>query len=55
MLRRTALSFVIVAGSMLAGCSDRQWMPTPNLYVNSPVDPFADVIPAYQTNEVNVL
>ena len=55
MLRRTALSLVLVAGSMLAGCAGRQLMPTPNLYVNSPVDPFAEVAPAYQTNEVNVL
>ena len=55
MLRRMALSFVIVAGSMLAGCAGRPLMPTPNLYVNSPVDPFAKVVPAYQTNEVDVL
>ncbi len=55
MLRRTALSFVIAAGSILTGCAGRQLMPTPNLYVNSPVDPFAEVVSAYQTNEVDVL
>ena len=55
MLRRMVLSFVIVACSLQAGCAARQLMPTPNLYVNAPVDPFAKVVPAYQTNEVNVL
>ncbi len=55
MLRRMALSLVIVAGSMLMGCGSRQLMPTPNLYVNSSVDPFAEVVPAYQTNEVDLL
>ena len=55
MLRRMALSLVIVAGSLLMGCGSRQLMPTPNLYVNSSVDPFAEVVPAYQTNEVELL
>lgn len=55
MLRRKALSFVIVVFWLQAGCADRQLMPTPNLYVNSPADPFAEVEPAFQTNEVNVL
>ena len=52
MLRRTALRFLIVAGSLLAGCIGRQLMPIPNLYLNSPTDPFAEVVSAYQTNDV---
>ncbi len=55
MLRRTALSFVIVAGSMLAGCAGRQLMPTPNLYAQGTTDPFADVAPELRTTTVDLM
>lgn len=37
-----------------AGCS-QQLMPTPNMYLNSDVNPFADVPPALQTTDIDVL
>ena len=55
LLRMIALFFVLVTISMLVACGSRQLMPTPNLYVNAPVDPFADVVPSYQSNKVDVL
>lgn len=42
---------------LLAGCSTtgRPLMPTPNLYVDSDLKPFADVPPALQSNKVDLL
>ncbi len=37
-----------------AGCQ-RKFMPTPNLYIDSESDPFAEVVPEYQSNTVDVL
>jgi len=44
--------FVVVA---LGGCKGRELMPTPNLYVGSETDPFADVAPVYRTSSVELL
>lgn len=40
---------------VLAGCADRQLMPTPNLYVDAAENPFANVPDALRTNTVDVL
>ncbi|MEK6642806.1 MAG: alpha/beta hydrolase [Planctomycetota bacterium] len=44
----------LVAVAVLCGCA-HQLMPTPNLFIGSPDDPFAGVPSALQTNRVDVL
>ena len=39
---------------LLAGCRGPQLATTPNLYVGSPENPFADVPPFLQSNEVQL-
>lgn len=45
---------IVAVGILCAGCS-QQLMPTPNLYANSKTNPFADVPPALQKSDVDVL
>jgi len=40
---------------VLCGCKGRELMPTPNLYVGSEEDPFANVAPVYRTSSVELL
>jgi esterase/lipase superfamily enzyme len=40
---------------VLCGCKGRELMPTPNLYVGSEENPFADVAPVYRTSSVELL
>ena len=51
---RFAVFIIFVWPCFLAGCQ-RQLMPTPNLYVNSSVNPFADVPEPLRSNQVEVL
>lgn len=44
-----------VAIVLLGGCQGRVLMPTPNLYVGSATDPFANVPPALQSADVDLL
>jgi esterase/lipase superfamily enzyme len=39
----------------LTGCGDLELMPTPNIYIGSDFDPFADVPPSLQGNTVDIL
>ena len=50
------LTFIIVAAFLVVGCGGkRQLMPTPNVYVNSTSNPFANVPPEFRNNQVDVL
>jgi len=51
-IRSAAIIFPL--GLLLAGCS-QQLMPTPNLYAGGKANPFADVPPALQHSDVDVL
>jgi len=46
---------LLLAVGLLAGCPGPHLMPTPNVYVQTQVTPFADVPPALRTNTVDVL
>jgi esterase/lipase superfamily enzyme len=48
------LSMVLIV-CLLAGCQGARLMPTPNMYVQSPSDPFAEVPAPLRTNTVDVL
>ena len=50
---RMALAGLLVA--LLTGCQTRQLVPTPNLYLNTSIDPFEEVPEVYRNNEVDVL
>jgi esterase/lipase superfamily enzyme len=55
-IRSCSFAALLVAWAVgLAGCAQRQLMPTPNLYVNAESDPFADVDPARRTPAVDLL
>ena len=47
----TLLAIVLAA----AGCGRPSLAPSPNLFVLSDGDPFADVVPAYRNNRVDIL
>src|SRR3954465_8153802 len=52
---RCALMLALVSAT-LGGCSSTpKLMPTPNLYTQGAVNPFAEVPPALQSNKVDVL
>ena len=40
---------------LIAGCGDRELIPSPNLYVLSEDDPYENVPEHFRTNEVDVL
>jgi esterase/lipase superfamily enzyme len=46
---------MLLAVCLLAGCQGPHLMPTPNVYVQSQSNPFADVAPSLRTNTVDVL
>ena len=48
------LPMLLIVGG-LAGCQGARLMPTPNMYVQSPSNPFAEVTPSLRTNTVDVL
>ena len=50
---RMALAGLLVA--LLTSCQTRQLVQTPNLYLNTTIDPFQEVPEVYQNNEVDVL
>jgi esterase/lipase superfamily enzyme len=50
-----ALGLMLLAVGLLAGCQGPRLMPTPNVYVQAPSSPFADVAPPLRTNTVDVL
>lgn len=50
-LTNSAIGIVLAA---VAGCS-QQLMPTPNMYLHTDANPFADVPPALQTSDIDVL
>ena len=52
--RLYALGLLLAVG-LLAGCPGPHLMPTPNVYVQAPSNPFADVAPSLRTNTVDVL
>jgi esterase/lipase superfamily enzyme len=50
------LRFLIGSTLLLAGCASPTFlMPTPNVYAQSPSNPFADVPPALQNSHVDVM
>ncbi len=49
-----ATGFVLLGILLLAGCRGPQLATTPNLYVGSPENPFADVPPFLQSSEVQL-
>ena len=49
------LGLLLLAVCLLAGCPGPHLMPTPNVYVQAPSSPFADVAPPLRTNTVDVL
>jgi esterase/lipase superfamily enzyme len=49
------LGLLLLAVCLLAGCPGPHLMPTPNVYVQAPSNPFADVAPPLRTNTVDVL
>ena len=53
--RLATLGLTVLAVCLLAGCAGKQLMPTPNVYVDAPNDPFANVVPQFRTNRVDVL
>jgi esterase/lipase superfamily enzyme len=53
--RRETLILLLLAVGLLAGCPGPHLMPTPNVYVQAPSPPFADVAPSLRTNTVDVL
>jgi esterase/lipase superfamily enzyme len=53
--RAGTLGLLLLAISLLAGCSEPRLMPTPNVYVQAQANPFADVAPPLRTNTVDVL
>ena len=50
-----ALGLLLLAVGLLAGCPGPHLMPTPNVYVQTQANPFADVAPPLRTNTVDVL
>ena len=50
-----ALLGLLLAVCLLAGCQGPRLMPTPNVYMQSQSNPFADVAPPLRTNTVDVL
>jgi esterase/lipase superfamily enzyme len=50
-----ASGLLLLAVGLLAGCPGPHLMPTPNVYVQTPSNPFADVAPSLRTNTVDVL
>ena len=46
---------LLLAVGLLAGCQGPHLMPTPNVYVQTQSNPFADVAPSLRTNTVGVL
>ena len=48
----TAIYFAFL---LLCGCSNRTLMPTPNVYVDTPGDPFGEVPPALRSPDVSIL
>jgi esterase/lipase superfamily enzyme len=46
---------LLLAVGLLAGCPGPHLMPTPNVYVQAQLTPFADVAPPLRTNTVDVL
>ena len=46
---------MVLAFCLLVGCQGPRLMPTPNVYVQTPSDPFAEVPPPLRTNTVDVL
>jgi esterase/lipase superfamily enzyme len=50
-----ALLGLLLAVCLLAGCQGPHLMPTPNVYMQSQSNPFADVAPPLRTNTVDVL
>lgn len=53
--RASALSLMLFAVCVLAGCQGPHLMPTPNVYVQTQSSPFADVAPPLRTNTVDIL
>ena len=49
------LGWMLLAVGLLAGCPGPHLMPTPNVYVQTQAQPFADVAPPLRTNTVDVL
>ena len=47
-----SLPMLLIVGG-LAGCQGARLMPTPNMYVQSPSNPFAEVTPSLRTNTVD--
>ncbi len=52
---RTSLCLLLLCLFVLSGCNTPTLMPTPNIYVDPPNNPFADVPASLQTNHVDVL
>jgi esterase/lipase superfamily enzyme len=50
-----APGLLLLAVGLLAGCPGPHLMPTPNVYVQTQSNPFADVAPPLRTNTVDVL
>jgi esterase/lipase superfamily enzyme len=49
------LGWMLLAVGLLAGCPGPHLMPTPNVYVQTQANPFADVAPPLRTTTVDVL
>jgi esterase/lipase superfamily enzyme len=55
-MRKQVCAVLMLSVAMASGgCKGRELMPTPNLYVESETDPFADVPPVYRTSSVELL
>jgi esterase/lipase superfamily enzyme len=55
-MNRTRQSlFLLIISLLLVGCGGPTLVPTPNLYLDRDLDPFAEVPPAFQTNTVDFL
>jgi esterase/lipase superfamily enzyme len=50
-----SLGLLLLAVALLAGCPGPHLMPTPNVYVQTQAQPFADVALPLRTNTVDVL
>ncbi|HEY5871508.1 MAG TPA: alpha/beta hydrolase, partial [Candidatus Tectomicrobia bacterium] len=49
------LGLLLLVVGLLTGCPGPHLMPTPNVYVQTPSNPFTDVDPSLRTNTVDVL